>query len=418
MRFYVTKILIACWLVIMALYSPAQNNYTLKQAISQAKANNPLLKNEKFNIDIAQSDVVTAKLRPNPILNNQTLQLLNPSLFPENTTSFSPFNRQVWWQLTKPVQLPTQRRYKIEFASQTHKLTEKNYYETERNISLKVANKWLDGWIIKTKLGLLQQAQVNLDSLVKINEVRLKNQVITSTDAIRTQLLLDQYNLQLNSIKQEYKNEIQNLKLLLGTSDSADIDINAAIESLSIIASYDSLLNQALKNRTDILTIQNTVDLSMSNINLQKSLAWPQPELGFIWNPQNTIPYAGVFATIDIPVFSRNQGEIQKSKIIRQQAEQNLQSTQLKIQTEITSAYQLWQTQKQNLQKFEGILKQSQTVLDNVKYAYLKGGTTIIDFLDAQRNWYDTRQLYYETQLSYYKSYIQLLYSTGLINQL
>jgi cobalt-zinc-cadmium efflux system outer membrane protein len=70
------------------------------------------------------------------------------------------------------------------------------------------------------------------------------------------------------------------------------------------------------------------------------------------------------------------------------------------------------------MQQYQGILQQSQQILDNVKYAYLRGGTTIIDFLDAQRNWYDTRLLYYDALQSYYQSYLQLLFVTGLINQL
>ena len=46
------------------------------------------------------------------------------------------------------------------------------------------------------------------------------------------------------------------------------------------------------------------------------------------------------------------------------------------------------------------------------------GGHSIVDFLEAQRTWFDTRQLYNDAVLSYRNSYMQLLYSTGLINQL
>ena len=39
----------------------------------------------KLNVKIAESDIVTAKLRPNPSLNNQTLQLMQSTGFHENT---------------------------------------------------------------------------------------------------------------------------------------------------------------------------------------------------------------------------------------------------------------------------------------------------------------------------------------------
>jgi cobalt-zinc-cadmium efflux system outer membrane protein len=53
-----------------------------------------------------------------------------------------------------------------------------------------------------------------------------------------------------------------------------------------------------------------------------------------------------------------------------------------------------------------------------VRYSYLKGSTTIIDLLEAQRSWLDTRQQYYDTEMQYRKATIELLFVTGLINQL
>lgn len=66
-------------IILNVLYSysvTAQNNYTLQKALQLAKTNNPILKTEHYNVSIAQSDIITAGLRPNPILNNQTLQLM------------------------------------------------------------------------------------------------------------------------------------------------------------------------------------------------------------------------------------------------------------------------------------------------------------------------------------------------------
>jgi cobalt-zinc-cadmium efflux system outer membrane protein len=130
------------------------------------------------------------------------------------------------------------------------------------------------------------------------------------------------------------------------------------------------------------------------------------------------VPYLGIIAAIDLPVFNRNQGEIQKSLILKQQGEQQLFTIQSKLQTEISTAFTSYQVQQQNIQSLRVALAQSQSILDNVKYSYLKGGTTIIDFLEAQRSWLETQQQYYEVLHQYRQSYIQLLNATGLINQL
>ena len=396
----------------------AQSFYSLQSAVITARSNSPLLKAEGYNINIAQGNLTTAKLHTNPALNNQTLQMTNSKYYSPGTEFSSPLNRQVWWQLTKPFVLPAQRRGRIDIASQNLLLFQKGFSETIRNFSTDVANQWLNAWIIKSRLDLLDQAYTNIDSLVKINRARLRNQVITQTDLIRTQLLQDQYQLQRINAQKDFKNEIHRLKFLMGVKDSVNVDINSVIESTLIPNTVDSLLSQAMRDRSDVQAANLAVLVSQSNIKYQKSLVWPQPELGMIWNPQNTVPYVGFFGTIKVPLFDRNQGEIEKSKFLQLQAEEGVRNAELKISTEVQAAFQTYQTEKENLKKYDLMMTQSDQVLDNVRYSYLKGGTTIIDFLDAQRSWFDTRQLFLNARLSYFQSYIQLLYVTGLINQL
>jgi len=399
------------------LTASAQTNYTLQQALQTARVNNLVLKTEQLNVSIAQTDIITAKLRPNLVLNNQTIQLMQPSHFPANTSWYNGKNRQVWWQLTKSFQIAGQRKYKIDVANKNVAFAEKNYTERERNLYADVAEKWLEVWTAQKQLDILLTAKSNIDSLVITNQLRYKNQVITQTDLFRTELLSKQYAIQYKTALQEVINRQNELKFLLGIQDNVSID-TADNFLFSIPANIDSLLAQSLQSRSDILTAKSLIEVSNSNIKLQKSLAFPQPELGFIYNPQNTIPYFGIYATIDLPVFNRNQGEIKKSYLLKQQAEQQLFTIQSQLQTEIKTTYASYQLQQQNVQNFQTVLEQSQTILDNVKYTYLKGGTTIIDFLEAQRGWLETQQQYYAALQQYRQSYIQLLYATGLINQL
>ena len=395
----------------------AQNQYNLQNALRVAKANNLTLKTQQFNQAVVESDIISAKLRPNPKLNNQTLFLAKPSSFPSNTDWFNPQNRQVWWQLTKVIQTPALRRAKIEYVQQNSILSQKTYKEFERNILQDVALKWLDVWMAKKQLDILQIAKNNTDSLAKINRIRLAKEVITSTDLIRTELLANQYALQLKNNEQIYKSELINLKFLLGVDENISLDFNDDFV-FDYTSDLDSLVQKTLLDRTDILASKTNIKVAEANINLQKALATPQPELGFIYNPQNSIPYLGVYGTIDLPFFSRNQGEIQKSKILKQQAEQDLKTIQFKLETELSISYKNYIVQKQNIQSFEDLLVKSETILSSVKYSYLHGGTTIVDFLEAQRSWLDTQQYYYNSLQQYRESYIRLLYTSGFINKM
>ncbi len=395
----------------------SQTNYNLQKSLQTAKKNNPVLKGQYYDVDIAESDIVTAKLRPNLIFGFNYIGVAREKNYAPNTGFLNSANTQTNLQLGKVFQLAGTRKNKIDFASQNSVLTQKNYNEIERNLFQDVGLKWVDVWAAQKQLEIVKKASGNLDSLVIINKVRLKNQVITETDLNRTTLLANQYALEIKKAEQNLKNELLSLKYLLGTQDEINIDSNDDF-TFVLPSSLEDFLQEGLDKRTDVLASKSILDVANTNINLQKSLAYPQPELGLIYNPQNMIPYVGLYGTVELPFFSRNQGEIKKSSYLKQQAEQNLTATQGLIRTEITNAFNAYQTQKSNLENFSGLLTRSENILKSVKYSYLRGGTTIIDFLEAQRSWLDIQQQYYDSMQEYRRSYITLLYASGLINQI
>lgn len=404
-------------LIVLTLNAAAQEKYSLQQALQKARTNNPILKTERFEIGIAETDIISAKLSPNPTFHNESLQLMQSEhFFPETEWSNS-HNREMLWEISKPFRIAGQRKHEISVARKHVSAAEKSYSETERNLFLDVATKWLEVWTAQKQLDIIQIAKANIDTLLNTNQIRYDNEVITQTDLIRTELLAKQYAIQYRTVAQEVENRQEEFGFLLGVEKEAHIDTSDHF-MLAADIPIDTLLAQSIKNRSDVQATKSFIAAAESNIKLQKSLAFPEPEFGFMLNNQHSIPHFGITLTFGLPIFNRNQGEIRKSYQIKEQAEQQLLTIQKQIHTETSVAFSNFRLQQQNLEDFEPLLQQSQTILDNVKRAYLLGGTTIIDFLEAQRSWLETQQQHYDALQSYRDSYILLLHSTGLINQL
>ena len=94
----------------------AQKRYSLQEALQTAKIHNAVLKTEKFNIAAAEADIISARVRPNPNLHNEYLQLLRSSEYADNTQWYNGKNREMFWELSKPFQLAGQRKYQIDLA--------------------------------------------------------------------------------------------------------------------------------------------------------------------------------------------------------------------------------------------------------------------------------------------------------------
>ncbi len=392
---------------------------SLKQALTLAVEKNPELKVLACNVTMHEADTITAALRPNPIFNTQDLFLLNANYFPAGSSLFGPKNRQTWFQLTKPFILPAQRKNKIALAHQNLVQEQKNYNESERNVLMHVANQWINVWYAQKQLDILKEAKENLDSLVLINNLRYKNQVISHSDLMRVELLANQFSVKIKTATQSVQNSMMELRYTLGGDQKLEIDTtDNLIFSKYNFTNYDSLLRFALMYRSDIQVAKSTIDVANANIKFQKTSALPTPELGFILNPQNTLPYAGFYGTLVFPIFSRNQGEIKKSNILKNQSEIALHANEKLVQTELLNAFQMFKQQKENVDRYTGYIQMSDKILANVRYNYLAGGTNIVDYLEAQRSWIDTQQQFFEIQYNFRGSLLQMLYTAGIIQQL
>ena len=417
------------WLLLfVCTISSAQAPLTLRQVLEQVRTNSPVLRVERLNVSAAQADQITANLRPNPVLNNQTLfQLSQPGVPSDQVVgALGRQRRQFWLQATKEFDIHNKRQFRNRFAEANTNLAVRSVAETERGLLFDAANRFLDAWYARIQLALLQRAKANTDTLVELNKMRLKNLVINSTELTRTQLLADQFELQTRTARQDLRSRLNDLRLVLGTTDSIMVAVSDSIlrfeftDPLSLYPSVetpvDSLLKLAALTRTDVQAASANLETARRNVELQQVLAKPRNEAGLIWNPQNAVPYAGVFLTLELPFYSRNQGEIQKSRVLVDQASQASSFVQARIRNEVETAYQSYTTSRQNVDRYTGIRRDADKVLASVRYAYLRGATTLIDLLEAQRSWFDTQTAYYQALYSYRQNYVRLLYATGQIN--
>ena len=355
--------------------------------------------------------VTTAGLHTNPSLSISSILVPSSKYYALGSGLFSPENRQMNYQVSKVFQVGGQLKYKIQSAKSDLILAGSNLGAYEWNLLSDVASKWLDVWYAEEKLKLINQAKINSDTLLRVNQIRLRNQVITTTEFSRTQINDEQYRLMQLSAMQELKSGNNNLALLLGINDPVLIDKREQWFPVLLPQNYDTLLHIALENRKEILIGKNLSDKAKIDVALQKAIAKPQPEVGVNYSPQNKVPYVGLSVAIPLPFSDRNQGEIARAKIAVNQADAQISAYILQVTKEVRNAFDEYTTNKISWDKYRELNTKSEEVLKTVKMSYLKGGTTILDYLEAERTWFEMQSQYYEAMYNYRKSYLQLLFT-------
>jgi len=108
------------------------------------------------------------------------------------------------------------------------------------------------------------------------------------------------------------------------------------------------------------------------------------------------------FYNMPLPIFNRNQGEIQRASYGITQAQQQASETTQQVSTDVVQAYENLRTNDQIVQLYQGgYVDEARESRDISEYAYRKGAASLLDYLDAERT-YRVNQLAYRQALANY----------------
>jgi cobalt-zinc-cadmium efflux system outer membrane protein len=386
----------------------------LREAINYAKFYNLQLKANTYNVKIQEAQIKTAGLRPNPVFNTQLLFLTDKTIYPDYPLWTSGMSRQDWFQLTKTFQLYGVRKEKI--TGETHLLDVviAEYSIDRKSILKDVAISWLDTWYAQHNQLITQQSLSDLDSLFLKHNDAIDN----VEEKIRLQILRDQYEVfYLDALQQQYQS-IQKLKLLINNPFLEEVTYEDSTQLKDLDLVLDTLVQNAFINRSELQYQKAKANYYTSQYQLQKSLAIPSPEFGVIINPQNNIPYYGIFFTQPLPITDRNQGVIELTQHKYKQALEEYDITKLTIKNEVTIAYQQFKIQKEKMQKLENTIILSANLLSLIRKNYVQNQKGYLDIFEAERTWIETLKLFYKTEYDLKKAYIDLLYVSGYFDLL
>src|SRR5262249_45117339 len=110
----------------------------------------------------------------------------------------------------------------------------------------------------------------------------------------------------------------------------------------------------------------------------------------------------GFFFTTNLPVFNRNQGEIERARQEQRQLEARYSALQAQIESEVDTAYAQYDIARNTVERIEGtMLNKARDVRQITEYSYRRGEASFVEFLDATRAYNETIQTYNEARAEY-----------------
>ncbi len=382
--------------------TPAVTRITLDDAIGLALLHNHALQAIRSTIQQSQAEEVTANLRPNPTLglDAQYLPIFQPNQFSsEYIDQQAQFDAGVGYLFERG----KKRQHRLQAARDQTAVVVSQVSDSERQLVYNVGQQFIDVLLAQSTLDF---ALLDLDSFQKtvdISNERFRVGDMSEGDFLKIKLQLLQFQTDVSAAKLAKLQALAALRQLLGfESVPDDYDVQGALDYQSVHADMSGLKTLAAANRPDLHAAQQAVTAAESQLALQNANGKMDVTGTFNYTHTNGTNSGAFYYNMPLPIFNRNQGEIQRAGYAITQAQQQASETAQQVSTDVIQAYENLRTNDQIIQLYQGgYVDQARQSRDISEYAYRHGAASLLDFLDSERT-YRANQLAYRQALANY----------------
>jgi cobalt-zinc-cadmium efflux system outer membrane protein len=404
--------------LVIAAAADAQTPLSWEQIRERFRTNNPTLKAARLAIDESQAQEVTAYLRPNPDVG---LLTDGTQLVPQQGV-WRPFQGTV---IETTVSYLHERQNKRELRRDTARestvIAQSQYSDQERNLTFNLRSAFVQTLQAK---AVLQNATENLDYWdheLDVNRTRFEAGGLARADLNRLRLQRVQFESDFETATVNLRTaKIQLLMLLNDRIPIEQFDVAGPFDFTEELKPLEEFRKAALETRPDLKAAVQNIELAKLNHQLAISNGSTDPTWGawYSKNPSFNNPLdqhtIGVSVNIPLRIFDRNQGEKARTQIDIGRNQRLRDANEAQVFSDVDSTY--W-TLIQNV----NLLKPYKTeylplatdVRDTVSYSYQNGAASLLELLDAEKSYRDTRLAYVNLVGAYLTAAAQMNMAAG-----
>jgi len=397
-----TRWILFLFLVRAALGQQPAMRITLEQAIQFALQHNHALAAARSTIIQNQAQEITANLRPNPMLSwdSQFLPLFNLSQFNLDYISNSAqFDLGIGYTFERG----QKRQHRLQAAQDQTTVARSQVSDNQRTLTFNVAQQFVGVLLAESMIDLAQQDLASFQQTVDLSEDQVRAGALSEGDAIKIKLQMLQFQNDVSSARLARVQALAALRQLVGfESVPENYDVDGTLDYQPVHGDLNALKMLAENSRPDLAAARQGIIAARSQESLAHANGKRDLDVSFNYSHVADINSGAFFFNMQIPVFDRNQGEIARTRAAITQSQELAAEANEQVMSDVVTAYEGVHTNDQIITLYRsGYLDQTTQSRDISQYAYQRGATSLLDFLDAQRS-YRANQLSYRQALANY----------------
>jgi len=376
---------------------------TLEEAVQMALEQNLGLKAQEQELGIARGELFKAKVFANPEL----------ELRGETDAFFAGEGEEVYSVgLSQQFIIGPKRRYRIGIAELNLTRAGKAVENNRRLLVAEVKEVFYALLLFQERLKLAEELIGVNERLVQLTEGRFREGFAPELDVNLARIQLQQARRDRTEIEKNLSMVMASLNLLLGRPAEFLLTAQGEFTDQEVHLDPSRLRQVVLTQRADLQGQEVASDMAEKEVDLARAERIPNVTLALDYSQERTIfselnfsdrdRLAGLKLSVPLPFFDRKQGEIAQARAQQEKARLELTLLRAMIEKEITDAMTRVQAAQKVLRLFGGgILPLATSHLDLTQKAYQQGQAGILDVMEAQRRFSETRLGYLEALYEY-----------------
>jgi cobalt-zinc-cadmium efflux system outer membrane protein len=407
---------------------------TMDQAVAMALARNRDIIAGRLDVDAAQVERVAAGLYPNPdlsysfgniVLGSANGQCGSPDMPGCTPVSPAPFGQGIQTiSISQVIDVWFKRGLRKEAADHGVEQSRLALEDVLREVVYAVRSAFAEVVREQQERELAHETRARYDETVRLSRARFRAGDISENELRKIELEGLKYENAEIDADLELDLARHKLAALLGFGSPAALPSVAAdrpperapLYSLSL----QPLVERALKQRPDIRAIRQGRAKAEASLKAAHREAYPDPQLGVAYthdsftisgdNP-NTL---ALTLSFPIPLFDRNQAGIGRANVDVRRAENDEQKLVITVEREVGEAVHKAERSRKLKDAFEGgMLARADAALRVAEKSYKAGAVSLLELLEAQRTYIETRGQYLRSLYDFQQANIDMSHAVG-----
>ncbi len=323
--------------------------------------------------------------------------------------------------------LSGKRGLRLQVARAALAATRQNRADAQRTIELQLKQQYILAVLARDSLDFALEVQKSLTQTFDLMHKRLMAGAISEADEAKVETAKLEADQAVDSSTQALRVAKLGLAFLLGVRGPVrDFQVaqdlpKYVLPSAVASATRESLIMEAFEARPDLRAMHFQQERAAASVRLAKRLRFPDLSLNLSYQQQAgddshaaQPPTFSVGVEGTLPIFYFQRGEITKAEADLRTQDLTRSKTEAQVVSDVETAWTNLQATRRLVERMEArLLDRASRARDLTEIQYKKGAASLLEFLDAQRQWIATNVEYLQDLANYWTAVFQLEQAVG-----